>query len=180
MASDDDPELEENPPGVLDTLLMPLRLPGRVVSDIEKLAGAVMKLQSTAETHLASVDESSGKLVEDLGDLHGSVDGIAGTVTKLDEDRMPAFLEGLGKLQTSLDRIEGRVETLESLESTIEEMMAGLREDLNARMQAVEHEVRAMQPPMTQMARDVAKLDDLLPNPTDGPLARLKDTLSPG
>jgi len=28
------------------------------------------------------------------------------------------------------------------------------------------------------MARDVAKVDGLLPDPNDGPLARLKDTLT--
>jgi len=104
MASD--PEVDDPPaPGVLDTLLMPLRLPGRVVSDIAKLVEGVLALQRTSE---------------------------------------------------------------------------GLREDLNERMLAVEHELRAIQPSLEQMAGDVAKIDDLLPNPHDGPLTRLKDTLTSG
>ena len=180
MASDRDTDDADDAasPGVFDTLLMPLRLPGRVVSDIETLAEAVVALQRTADTHLAAVDENAGQLVEGLKGLHGSVDEVKGTVDTLEQERMPAFLEATGKLQESIDRIEGRVETLATLENTIEEMMAGLREDLNTRMLAVEHEVRSMQAPMKTMANDVAKIDGLLPNPDDGPLTRLKDTLT--
>ena len=183
MASDRDTDdaADTASPGVFDTLLMPLRLPGRVVSDIQTLAEAVVALQRTADTHLAAVDENAGQLVEGLKDLQGSVDEVKGTVDTLEQERMPAFLEATGKLQESIDRIEGRVETLATLatlENTIEEMMAGLREDLNTRMLAVEHEVRSMQAPMKTMANDVAKIDGLLPNPDDGPLTRLKDTLT--
>jgi len=172
--------MDEEPPspGVFDTLLMPLRLPGRVVSDIETLTQAVVALQQNSEQRLGSIDDRAGQLVEGLKGLHGSVDEVKGTVDALEQERMPAFLEATGKLQESIDRIEGRVETLETLENTIEEMMAGLREDLNTRMLAVEHEVRSMQAPMKTMANDVAKIDGLLPNPDDGPLTRLKDTLT--
>ena len=182
MASDRDTDDADDAasPGVFDTLLMPLRLPGRVVSDIETLAEAVVALQRTADTHLAAVDENAGRLVEGLKELQGSVDEVKGTVDTLEQERMPAFLESTEKLQESIDRIEGRVETLETLKNTIEEMMAGLREDLNTRMLAVEHEVRSMQPPMKQMANDVAKIEGLLPDPSDGPLTRLKDTLTSG
>ena len=174
--------MDEEPPspGVFDTLLMPLRLPGRVVSDIETLTQAVVALQQNSEQRLGSIDDRAGQLVEGLKELHGSVDDVKGTVDTLEQERMPAFLEATGKLQESIDRIEGRVETLESLENTIEEMMAGLREDLNTRMLAVEHEVRSMQPPMKTMANDVAKIEGLLPDPSDGPLTRLKDTLTSG
>ena len=172
--------MDEEPPspGVFDTLLMPLRLPGRVVSDIETLTQAVVALQQNSEQRLGSIDDRAGQLVEGLKGLHGSVDEVKGTVDALEQERMPAFLEATGKLQESIDRIEGRVETLETLENTIEKMMAGLREDLNTRMLAVEHEVRSMQAPMKTMANDVAKIDGLLPNPDDGPLTRLKDTLT--
>ena len=177
MASDPD---EQETPGVFDTLLMPLRLPGRVVSDIETLTQAVVALQRTAEDHLAAVDKNAGRLVEGVSDLHGTVDEIKGTVNTLEQERMPAFLAATAKLQESIDRIEGRVETLSTLENTIEEMMAGLREDLNARMLAVEHEVRSMQAPMQKMATEVENIGGLLPDPSDGPLTRLKDTLSSG
>jgi archaellum component FlaC len=165
---------------VFDTLLMPLRLPGRVVADIETLAGAVVSLQSESKQYLSSVDDRAGELVEGLGKLQGSIDRIEGRVNKLEEKHMPAFLKAITKLQESIDRIDDRVAELESLEETLTTHMEGLRSDLNQRMLAVEEEVRGMRPPMEQMSRDVAKIDELLPNPSDGPLTRLKDTLSSG
>lgn len=175
MDEDDD---EQSTPSVFDALLMPLRLPGRVVADIETLAQAVVTLQQDAQERLGSIDDSAGKLVGSLKNLHGSVDEIKDTVDTLERERMPAFLEAIGTLQGSIDRIENRVQTLESLEHTIEDKMEQLREDLNARMHEVEHEVRGMHPPLEQIARDVTKLEGLLPEPSDGPLTRLKDTLS--
>jgi len=175
MANEHD---DEASPNVLETLIMPLRLPGRVVSDIETLTSAVVSLQSDAKKHLSSVDDSAVKLVEGLGELQSSIDRIESRVTKLEQERMTAFLKAVGKLQTSIDRIDGRVEKLESVEETMATHLQGVRSDLNERMIAVEEEVRAMRPAMEQMAGDVAKIDGLLPDPSDGPLTRLKDTLS--
>jgi hypothetical protein len=140
----------DRPSGVLDTLLMPLRLPGRVVGDIESLSRALLSLQRSAEVHLASVDKRAGELVK-----------------------------GLAALGTSVERIEGKVDGLMTLEATIEQRMDGVREDLNTRMLAVEAEVRGIRPAIEQMARDVQRIDQLLPDPSDGPFARLKDTLTP-
>ena len=131
--ADDDPA-DEAPLNIFDTLLSPLRMPGRVVSNIETLAGAVVALQSETNKQLSSVD-----------------DGIRVLVEKLD-----------------------------SLEEAITTRLDGLRSDVNERMGAVEKEVSAMRPAMDQMAHDVQKIDGLLPNASDGPLTRLKDTLSPG
>ncbi len=176
MSDDDRPG--DRPLAVFDALLMPLRLPGRVVSDIETLVNAVVALQSDARQYLGSVDERAGELVEGLGQLQGSIDRIDGVVTSLEQERMPAFLAAVGKLQASIDRIEARVVDLESLEETLTTRMDGLRADLNERMSEVRHEVRAMRPPLQQMASDVNKIDQLLPDPSSGPLTRLKDTLS--
>jgi len=140
----------ERPEGVLGALLTPLRLPGRMVTDIETLSRAVLSLQKTTQRHLPSIDDRAGELVKQLDTL-----------------------------QASVNRLEVQVDQLMGLESTIEERMEDLRGDLNKRMMAVEHEVRAMRPPMDQMANDVQKVVKLLPDPNDGPLTRLKDTLSP-
>jgi chaperonin cofactor prefoldin len=165
-------------PNVFDTLLMPLRLPGRVVSDIGVLADAVVTLQSDAKHHLSSVDDQAGQLVAGLSTLQGSIDHIEGKVDRLEAERMDAFLVAVGGLQASIDRIELNVEKLESLEKAITVRIDGLRGDLNTRMIAVEHTVAAMSSPMQEMADDVAKIDELLPDPKDGPLTRLKDTLT--
>ena len=67
---------------------------------------------------------------------------------------------------------------LDTFEGTITDLIGALRGDLNEGMSAVKAEVQAIRPPLFKMAGDVAKLDGLLPDPKDGPLTRLKDTLS--
>jgi chromosome segregation ATPase len=168
----------DSPLNVVDTLLMPLRLPGRVVSDIETLTRAVVALQSDAKEHLSSVDGRAGKLLEGLHTLHEAVGRIETKVNAIEEERLEAFLDATDKLQDSIDRIEQRVEHLDTLEATITDQIGGLRHDLNERMTAVRAEVKAMRPPLEEMAGDVAKIDELLPDPKDGPLTRLKDTLT--
>ena len=171
-------ERSDNPLNVVDTLLMPLRLPGRVVSDIETLTKAVVALQSDAKEHLSSVDDRAGQLIDGLQDLHEAVGRIEVKVNTIEEERLQAFLEATDKLQESIDRIDHRVALLDTLEATITEQIDGLRHDLNERMTAVKAEVEGMRPPMEEMADDVAKIDKLLPDPKDGPLTRLKDTLT--
>ncbi|MGI8903082.1 MAG: hypothetical protein ACR2IP_05365 [Solirubrobacteraceae bacterium] len=140
---------QDEPRGVLGALLMPLRLPGRVVSDIETVTAAVLSLVRNTEQRLGSVDERTGQLVESLSALRGA-----------------------------LERIDARVEKLQALEGTVDAHMKGLRGDLNERLLAVEEEVRAMRAPVEQMARDTSQIVRLLPDPSAGPMARLKDTLT--
>ncbi|HEU0317028.1 MAG TPA: hypothetical protein VFR49_06845 [Solirubrobacteraceae bacterium] len=137
------------PEAVFGALLLPLRLPGRVVADIETLTGAVLSLQRTAEKYLASIDRRAG-----------------------------ALLREIGALQVATERIEGRVEELTGLEATIEDRMEVLRGDLNTRMLALEAEVHGMRPPIDAIARDVQDVVRLLPDASDGPLARLRDTFT--
>lgn len=163
---------------VFDAMLMPLRLPGRFVGDLDRLTRAVVALQSDAKQHLSSVDDRAGMLVDGLHELQGAITRIERRVNKLEEERMDAFLGATEQLQASIDRIDGRVAALDSLEQNLSERVDGLRADLNARMLAVKAEVEAMHPPMQEMADDVAKIDELLPDPKEGPLTRLKDTLT--
>lgn len=46
------------------------------------------------------------------------------------------------------------------------------------RLLAVEAEVRSIRPAIDQTARDAQTIGQLLPDPADGPLARLRDTLT--
>ncbi len=170
---------EADPPStVLDTLLTPLRLPGRVASNIEELVAAVVALQSDATKHLESVDERAGKIVDGLDELGATIDRVEGMVQRLEQERMQAFLDAVGKLQDSIDRIEGRVIELESLEEEVTTRMDKLGADLNERMAEVREEVGAMRPPIEAMADDVKKIDELLPDSDSGPLTRIKDTLT--
>jgi len=139
----------DRPPNVLDALLAQLRLPQRIVAEIETIAAAVLSLSDTADERLRSIDDRAGALVEGL--------------------------DGLG---ASLTQLESKVDELAGLEETIEKRMEALREDLNTRMLSVEGELKEVKVPVTRMAQDVAEIKQLLPDPTDGPLTRLKDQLT--
>jgi len=139
----------DRPPNVLDALLAQLRLPQRIVAEIETIAAAVLSLSDTADERLKSIDDRAGALVEGL--------------------------DGLG---ASLTQLESKVDELAGLEETIEKRMEALRADLNTRMLSVEGELKEVKVPVTRMAQDVAEIKQLLPDPTDGPIARLKDQLT--
>ena len=139
----------DRPPGVLDSLLAQLRLPQRIVAEIGTIAAAVVSLSDTADERLKSIDDRAGALVE-----------------------------GLGAMDTSLTQLESKVDELTGLEATIDKRMEALRDDLNTRMLSVERQLKKTKDPINQMAQDVAQIKQLLPDPADGPLARLKDQLT--
>jgi hypothetical protein len=145
-----DPMIERGGPrGILGVLVAPLLAPQRVVADIATIASAVLALQRAAHDRLGSIDERAGALVTAVEALRGP-----------------------------LGRVERKVAELASLEEVVTVRMDAIRADLNARMLAVEQEVHGMRQPIEQMARDLAEVVELLPSPSDGPLARLRDTLT--
>lgn len=137
------------PDGILGALLTPLRVPLIVVSEIETIAVTVRALAETAEQRLTSIDGHAEALVAEVGEM-----------------------------TAALTRIEGKVDELTGLEQTIETQMEGMRADLNARMRAIERLVGEFRAPINHVALDVSKIQLLLPEPGDGPLTRLKDTLT--
>ncbi len=157
---------------------MPLRLPGRVVADIGRLTTAVVTLQSDATQHLSSVDDRAGELVAGLGKLQGAIGRVGGLVKRLEQERMQALLEAVATLQDSIDRIDGRVVDLTSLEEAITGRTDELGADLNERMGEVREEVRALRASIVEIASDVNKIDELLPDAHAGPLTRAKDALT--
>lgn len=126
-----------------------LLAPLRIVAEIETIARAVGSLSATANERLKSIDERAGALVE-----------------------------GLGGMGASLTQLESKVGELTGLEEMIEKRMEALRGDLNERMLAVEGQLHEIQTPINQMAQDVVEIKQLLPDPSDGPIARLKDQLT--
>ena len=160
--------------GVLGVLLAPLRAPQRMVTDIETIASALVAVRD----RLASVDNSAGALVGSVGALQGPVEQMDRKITKLHKDLVKVITQHMSALQAPLDRVDRKVTELATLEQAITERMDTIDSDLDARMLAIEQEVRALHPPIDRMAADVTQVVALLPDPTDGPLARLKDTFS--
>jgi len=170
--TDEHPDGQEH--GLLGSLLAPLRAPQRMVSDIETIASALVSVRD----RLASVDKSAGALVTAVGALQAPVEQIDRRITKLHKELVQVITQRMNGLQAPLDRVDLKVTELATLEQTITERMDAIDNDLNTRMRSVEQEVRALHPPITQMASDVANVLQLLPEPGDGPLARLKDTFT--
>jgi chromosome segregation ATPase len=131
-------------------LLGPLRAPQRAAANIETIASAVVSLQRDAHKRLASVDERAGALLR-------AVKGLSGR----------------------LDELDRKVALLQELEQAMTEQTDAIRDDLNTHMLTLEEEIRTMRSPIEQMSSDIATIMALLPNPSDGPLRRLRDTLTP-
>jgi chromosome segregation ATPase len=111
----------------------------------------------------------------------GNIETIASALLSLQHDtqaRLASVDERVGALLPVLNRVDRRVAELEKLEQAVTEQTEAIRDDINTRLAAVENEVRAMRAPIEQMSRDLATVVKLLPNPNDGPLARLRDTLT--
>ncbi len=152
----DDRSGSSEPHGLLGALLSPLRAPQRVVTDIEAIAASLLTLQGVIAERLSSVDEHAGELRIGVARLQDELEGV----------------------KAPLERIEVHVSELAQLEQAITDRMDAIDADLNERMRAVEAEVHSMRSPIEQMARDLQSVVRLLPTPSDGPLARLKDTLT--
>jgi hypothetical protein len=131
--------------------------------------------------------ESQGFMRALLGPLRashrvaGNIETIASALLALQRDaheRLASVDERVGALLVPLTRLDRRVAELQKLERAVTEQTDAIRDELNTRMLAVEEEVRGMRSPIEQMSRDLGTVMQLLPNPDDGPLARLKDTLT--
>jgi len=93
-------------------------------------------------------------------------------------ERLTSVDEHVSALLAPLNRIDRNLTELQELEQAIQAHTDAIRDDINTRLLTLEAEVRAMRTPIEGMSRDLATVVKLLPNPSDGPLARLRDTLS--
>jgi vacuolar-type H+-ATPase subunit I/STV1 len=110
-----------------------------------------------------------------------NIETIASALLTLQRDtheHLASVDERVGALLVPLTALNRKVTELQKLERSVTEQTDAIRDDINTRLVAVEEEVRAMRPPIDQMSRDLATVVRLLPNPNDGPLARLRDTFT--
>jgi chromosome segregation ATPase len=111
----------------------------------------------------------------------GNIETIASVLIALQRDaqeRLASLDKRVGALSVTLVRLDRRVAQLQELEQAVTEQTDAIRDDLNTRLLAVEEQIRDMQSPIDQMSRDLGTVVNLLPDPSDGPLARLKDTFT--
>jgi hypothetical protein len=111
----------------------------------------------------------------------GNIETIASALLALQRDtheHLVSVDERVGAVLALVNRLDRRVTELQKLERAVTEHTESVRHDMNTRLGLVEDEVRAMRGPIEQMSRDLATVVKLLPDPSDGPLARLRDTFT--
>ncbi|MGI8623329.1 MAG: hypothetical protein ACR2NB_07540 [Solirubrobacteraceae bacterium] len=106
------------------------------------------------------------RALSSLADLAGMVDG-----------HLAQLLRAVRALQPPLERID---EKMVVLEESLGGRLDALGVDLGARVSGVEERVVALLPLLERMAGDLEETSDLLPDPSDGPLARLRHTFTSG
>jgi len=101
----------------------------------------------------------------------GGLGDVAGTI-----DRRAAQLQqAVVALQAPLESIDGKVTVLED---SLSERLDAVRVDLGNRMGELEERLVAMHPQLERIAGDLEDTAKLLPDPTSGPMARLRDTFT--
>lgn len=110
-----DDRTEDAPVNALDTLLAPLRMPGRVVSNIETLAGAVVALQSDANKQLSSVDAGMKELIKALQGLQETINARLDGLREDVNERMAAVESEVSAMRPSLDQMANDVQKIDGL-----------------------------------------------------------------
>lgn len=96
-----------------------------------------------------------------------SLADIAGTSDEL--------LQAVLALRPPLERMDEKVG---ALEESLGKRLDALGVDLGARISRLEEQLVELRPLLERMAGDLEDTGKLLPDPSDGPLARLRHTLS--
>jgi len=111
----------------------------------------------------------------------GNIETIASVLIALQRDiqgRLASVDARVDALLATLKQLDERITELQTLEQAITEQTDAIRDDINTRLLAVEVEVQGMRGPIEGMSRDLATVVKLLPDPSDGPIARLRDTFT--
>lgn len=137
-------------------LLLPLQVPGRAVRDLDTIAAAVVSIERLLQTRLETIASVVVELERSVQTRLRSVD--ANTARLNDQ---------LAALQASLEAVIAHLDA-------VEEGLALTKTSLQA-------EIGSLRPLMERMADDVAQATAMLPElDHDGPVARLRDAITPG
>jgi len=150
------------------------------------LRGAVGTLQDTLgnlQTPLERIDKKVTQLAKLEQVITERMDALQAPLERVDrqvaematlEESITARMEAL---QAPLERVDRHIAKMTTIEESITKRMDAV-DDLNKRMLSVEQHVGALRAPIEKMSADLAQVVKLLPDPTDGALARLKDTFT--
>ena len=161
--------------GLLSGLTAPLRLPERALVALEALAGAadaLTDIRSELGT-LRQQNEPLAELVPLTKDIKARIEPMPPTV-----ERISGQAEPLEELLPALVRLEKAV--VQRLEDAHETMKALERAEarLNEQVSNLCREIGTLQETVTGLKGDVERITERLPDPTQGPLDKVRDALT--
>lgn len=159
---------------LLSGLLAPLRLPERA---LDALAGAAADLSAIRSelSEMRTQTEALAELPELTRELRSLIEPMPPTV-----GRISAQAEPLEEMLPALDRLEQSV--VKRLEATQETMKVIERDEarLNEQVETLCGEIGDLKRTINGLKDDVEKITERLPDPTHGPLDKVRDVLTGG
>ena len=157
---------------LLSGLLAPLRVPERALEALADAAGALREVRSELSA-MRKQTEPLGELVPLTRELKGIVEPMPPTV-----ERISGQAEPLEDLLPALVRLEQAV--VGRLEAAHETMKAIERDEarLNEQVETLCGEIGDLQRTVSGLKGDVEQITERLPDPTHGPLDKVRDALT--
>ncbi len=161
--------------GLLAGLIAPLRLPERALEALEALAGAAGAL-TDIRSELITMREQNEPLAELVPltkEIKERIEPMPPTV-----ERISGQAEPLEELLPALVRLEQAV--VGRLEAAQETMKALERDEarLNDQVTELRSGIGTLQETVSGLKGDVERITERLPDPTHGPLDKVRDALS--
>ncbi len=155
-------------------LLAPLRVPERAVEALVDAAGALREVRSELSA-MRQQTEPLGELVPLTMELKALVEPMPPTVKRISGQAEP-----LDELLPALVRLEEAV--VRRLEAAHETMRAIERDEarLNEQVETMCREIGDLQRTVDGLKADVERITERLPDPSHGPLDKVRDVLSGG
>ena len=161
--------------GLLSGLTAPLRLPGRALDALEAIsgaAGALAAIRSELITMreqnepLAELVPLTRELREQIAPMPPTVERISGQAEPLEE-----LLPALVRLERAVvERLEAAHETMDAIEQD--------EARLNDQVATLCREIGTLQETVSGLKGDVERITERLPDPTHGPLDKVRDALT--
>ena len=157
---------------LLSGLIAPLRVPERALEALIGAAGDLAAIRSELST-MREQNEPLAQLVPLTKEIKARIEPMPPTV-----ERISGQAEPLEELLPALERLERAV--VERLEATQETMKAIERDEarLNDQVSKLCGEIGTLKETVSGLKGDVERITERLPDPTQGPLDKVRDALT--
>ncbi len=159
---------------LLSGLLAPLRVPERVLEALADAAGALREVRSELSA-MREQTEPLGELVPLTKELKALVEPMPPTVERISAqaDPLEELLPALVRLEEAVvGRLDGAHETMKAIEQD--------EARLNDQVATLCREIGNLKDTISELKGNVERITERLPDPSHGPLDKVRDVLSSG